>query len=156
MKKLLLAILLLSVNFSCLAADNITQDDLSCIIKAKSGHISSLDSDHYQLLLEDVDPYVTCYTRRPNRVRTPAPTINFVKAWKSGDNSFEENNPNATLITAKTDDVVNINPTPLIIQLSSPKYDGHSEMSFVIAPVGDTEELIVNQLNLKGIVLVVN
>jgi hypothetical protein len=132
-------------------------DSLSFVITASEGHISPLKSGQYQLLLEGVSPYIMYFTHRPNRDSGLAATTNFVKAWDVGTHSFAADHPNGVLTSAKTNGVVNQNADAKVFELSSPKYDfNQSEMSFVITPVGDNNQLLINTLILKGVVLVVN
>lgn len=112
-------------------------------------------ANYYNLTLYNVNPYITYFTNRPNRVTGVVPLSNFLKAWNVGTNSFAEDNPNAVLTAATINGNINNNLVPVVIQLSSPQYSpAQSTLSFIITPIGSTQ-FVLPQLDYTYLTLVI-
>ncbi len=75
------------------------------------------------LTLLNVDPKTLWFSDRPVRKAGVIETGAFIQKWKTGSNSFQQNNPNAALtdITLEAKNLVEI--TPKAIELSHPIYN---------------------------------
>ncbi len=58
---------------------------------------NAMTSDGSTLTLKDVTPSTLYFSDRPKRVVGHMTTLDFVNLWAEGDNSFEEDPPNAVL-----------------------------------------------------------
>ncbi len=58
---------------------------------------NTMTSDGTTLTLKDVTPSTLYFSDRPKRVVGHMTTVDFVDLWAEGDNSFEEDPPNAVL-----------------------------------------------------------
>ena len=63
-----------------------------------------ISSDGTTLTLNDVTPSTLYFSDRPKRVVGHMATAEFVDLWDEGDNSFEEDPPNAVLAFLEPDD----------------------------------------------------
>ena len=130
--------------------------NLSFIIGADAAMLKSIHPGYYTLTLYNVSPYITYYTLRPNRVQGVVPLENFVKAWKIGTNSFEDNNPNGVIIPAMIDGIINKSETFYPISLLSPKLDKTKRnIQFTVRPLG-SGGFLYKHMTYKHVVLIVN
>ena len=58
---------------------------------------NAITSDGMTLTLKDVTPSTLYFSDRPKRIVGHMTTVDFVDLWAEGDNSFEEDPPNAVL-----------------------------------------------------------
>ena len=57
----------------------------------------AITSDGTRMTLKDVTPSTLYFSDRPKRIVEHMSTVDFVDLWAEGDNSFEEDPPNAVL-----------------------------------------------------------
>ena len=57
----------------------------------------AITSDGTRMTLKDVTPSTLYFSDRPKRIVGHMSTVDFVDLWAEGDNSFEEDPPNAVL-----------------------------------------------------------
>ena len=57
----------------------------------------AITSDGTRMTLKDVTPSTLYFSDRPKRIVGHMSTVDFVDLWGEGDNSFEEDPPNAVL-----------------------------------------------------------
>ncbi len=86
---------------------------------AHSGTLSVPKADGTQTLtLNDVSPVTVFFSERPDRETGHQPTAEFINEWSVGEDSFENNPPNAAL------DIIGENSQNIsIIELMKAKYD---------------------------------
>ena len=61
----------------------------------------AITSDGTRMTLKDVTPSTLYFSDRPKRIVGHMSTVDFVDLWAEGDNSFEEDPPNAVLAFLK-------------------------------------------------------
>jgi len=90
-----------------------------------------ITSEAGTLTLRDVTPSTLYFSDRPKRIVGHLPTAEFVELWGEGDNSFEEDPPNAVLAFVEPGDDV---PEDAVIVIRDPKLaDGR--LSYSIEPL---------------------
>lgn len=113
-------------------------------------------SGYYTLTLTGINPYITYFSDRPNRIKGIAPTDNFVKAWSVGGNSYAQNNPNAVITAAKIDQTINQNSNNYVVSLSSPVYDQRNlQIRYTMKPL-PAENFFFKQLTFDYVVLFID
>jgi hypothetical protein len=85
-------------------------------------------SDGSTLTLRGVTPSTLYFSDRPQRVVGHMTTADFVDLWDEGDNSFEEDPPNAVLAFLEPGDDV---PEDAVIVIQEPHLDG-GQLSYSI------------------------
>lgn len=84
-------------------------------------------SDGTTMTLKDVTPSTLYFSDRPKRVVGHMATTDFVDLWGEGDNSFEEDPPNAVLAFLEPGDDV---PEDVVVVIKQPRLeDGHLSYS---------------------------
>lgn len=110
----------------------------------------------YRMVLQGVDPYITYYTQRPNSTSGLAALPDFVKAWKVGQNNFQDNPPTAVLYGGIINQTPNKSHNFYIFQLSSPELDlANHQVSYIAKWIGGSKMLFQNMV-LNYAVLVIN
>jgi hypothetical protein len=80
-------------------------------------------SDGKSLTLNGVTPSTLYFSDRPKRIVGHMSTADFVELWSEGDNSFEEDPPNAVLAFLEPGDEV---PEDAVVVIQEPRLeDGH-------------------------------
>jgi hypothetical protein len=80
----------------------------------------AMTSDGTTLTLEGVTPSTLYFSDRPQRVVGHMTTNDFVSLWGEGDNSFEEDPPNAVLAFLEPGDDV---PEDAVVVIRAPRLD---------------------------------
>jgi hypothetical protein len=80
----------------------------------------------YKLTLQQVRPYVTYYSDRPNRVIGQISNKKFYAKWQEGKNSFSKDSPNAVL-SGIQDIYHQVQAVNVVMSLSNPVYDSASK-----------------------------
>jgi len=135
----------------------ITASDIQFVVNAKTALIKPLSSGNYALIMENVKPYITYYTRRPNRSSGLATVSNFVNAWSVGNNSFATDNPNGVLTAGKVNGNDNRNGAIKVLTLNRPEYSPSKQvLRFVITPVGLQNQFIIKNPSYQNVTLTIN
>jgi hypothetical protein len=93
-----------------------------------------ISSDGTTLTLNDVTPSTLYFSDRPKRVVGHMTTADFVDLWGEGDNSFEEDPPNAVLAFLEPDDQA---PEDAVVVIRQPRLEnGH--LSYAIETLEGT------------------
>jgi hypothetical protein len=79
-----------------------------------------ISSDGTTLTLNDVTPSTLYFSDRPKRVVGHMATAEFVDLWGEGDNSFEEDPPNAVLAFLEPDDQA---PEDAVVVIKQPRLE---------------------------------
>ncbi|BCA94133.1 hypothetical protein TUM19329_04940 [Legionella antarctica] len=78
----------------------------------------------YQLILTNVQPYVTYFSDRPNRITGLMSIDNFLKEWQSNVTSgFKKDAPNVGIEGIKLNAFSRSQPISVVMVLSNPIYD---------------------------------
>ena len=86
-----------------------------------------MSSDGTTLTLNDVTPSTLYFSDRPKRVVGHMTTAEFVNLWAEGDNSFEEDPPNAVLAFLEPGDQA---PEDAVVVIKQPRLEnGHLSYS---------------------------
>jgi hypothetical protein len=86
-----------------------------------------MTSDGKTLTLNEVTPSTLYFSDRPKRIVGHMTTADFVDLWAEGDNSFEEDPPNAVLAFLEPGDQV---PEDAVVVIQQPRLeDGHLSYS---------------------------
>ena len=87
----------------------------------------SATSDGKTLTLKEVTPSTLYFSDRPERIVGHMATVDFVDLWAEGDNSFEEDPPNAVLAFLEPGDDV---PEDAVVVIQQPRLEnGHLSYS---------------------------
>ena len=93
-----------------------------------------ITSDGTSLTLKEVTPSTLYFSDRPQRIVGHMATADFVELWAEGDNSFEEDPPNAVLAFLEPGDQV---PEDAVVVIQEPRLeDGH--LTYSIEPLEGT------------------
>ncbi|MGZ6616814.1 MAG: hypothetical protein ACXVFQ_20605 [Solirubrobacteraceae bacterium] len=93
-----------------------------------------ITSDGTTLTLNDVTPSTLYFSDRPKRVVGHMTTADFVDLWGEGDNSFEEDPPNAVLAFLEPGDQA---PEDAVVVIEQPRLEnGH--LSYAIKTLEGT------------------
>jgi len=93
-----------------------------------------LTSDGSTVTLEGVTPSTLYFSDRPQRIVGHMATTDFVDLWAEGDNSFEEDPPNAVLAFLEPGDEV---PEDAVIVIRDPRLE-NGQLSYSIEPLEGT------------------
>ena len=93
-----------------------------------------MTSDGTSLTLEAVTPSTLYFSDRPKRIVGHMSTADFVELWGAGDNSFEEDPPNAVLAFLEPGDQV---PTDAVVVIDRPHLEV-GRLSYSIQPLEGT------------------
>jgi hypothetical protein len=86
-----------------------------------------MTSDGTTLTLNEVTPSTLYFSDRPKRIVGHMTTADFVNLWSEGDNSFEEDPPNAVLAFLEPGDEV---PEDAVVVIKQPRLqNGHLSYS---------------------------
>ena len=86
-----------------------------------------MTSDGTTLTLNEVTPSTLYFSDRPKRIVGHMTTTDFVNLWSEGDNSFEEDPPNAVLAFLEPGDEV---PEDAVVVIKQPRLqNGHLSYS---------------------------
>jgi hypothetical protein len=132
--------------------------NLMFIQTAKTAALTTIQNKtgYYTLTLTGVNPYVTYFSERPNRLQGVASLENFVKAWDVGTNSLKDNNPNGVITAVKINGLTNSNEKTFLITLSSPNYNlQKSELSYTVKAM-DTSGFLFKDIRLEDVILVLD
>ncbi len=101
----------------------ITEEELEDIEALFVQTAASMTSDGGSITLQGLSPSTLYFADRPQREVGHMSTRRFVDLWAAGDNSFEENPPNAVLSFAEAGDRL---PEDAVVVIEEPKMDGDS------------------------------
>ncbi|HYB30787.1 MAG TPA: hypothetical protein VEF89_29595 [Solirubrobacteraceae bacterium] len=90
-----------------------------------------LTSDGSTVTLEGVTPSTLYFSDRPQRIVGHMATTDFVDLWAQGDNSFDEDPPNAVLAFLEPGDEV---PEDAVIVIRDPRLE-NGQLSYSIEPL---------------------
>ena len=93
-----------------------------------------LMSDGSTVTLKGVTPSTLYFSDRPQRIVGHMATTDFVDLWAEGDNSFEEDPPNAVLAFLEPGDEV---PEDAVIVIRDPRLE-NGQLSYSIEPLEGT------------------
>lgn len=91
-------------------------------------------SDGTTLTLKGVTPSTLYFSDRPQRVVGHMATADFVDLWSEGDNSFEEDPPNAVLAFLEPDDNA---PEDVVVVIQDPRLE-NGNLTYSIQPLDGT------------------
>jgi hypothetical protein len=94
----------------------------------------SMSSDGTTLRLNEITPSTLYFSDRPKRVVGHMSTIDFVKLWGEGDNSFEEDPPNAVLAFLEPGDQA---PEDAVVVIKQPHLE-NGDLSYSIETLEGT------------------
>jgi hypothetical protein len=94
----------------------------------------AMSSDGTTLTLNDVTPSTLYFSDRPKRVVGHIATTEFVDLWAEGDNSFEEDPPNAVLSFLEPGDQV---PEDAVVVIKQPRLE-NGRLSYSIETIEGT------------------
>lgn len=94
----------------------------------------SMSSDGTTLTLNEVTPSTLYFSDRPTRVVGHMSTTDFVQLWAEGDNSFEEDPPNAVLAFLEPGDQA---PEDAVIVIKQPHVE-NDQLSYAIETLEGT------------------
>lgn len=99
---------------------NATGVQFLAIQRAQSGSLTQINETAYALELNNVANKTNLFSDRPDRVVETVSTVDFVRNWTTGLNSFSEDEPNDALIVknAQTGDL-----ETAVIESSNPVYN---------------------------------
>ena len=111
---------------------------------------------YYTLKLYGINPYLIYYSERPKRESGTASVENFIKAWSTGENNFQMDNPNVLLSAAMIDNVTNKGSTFYLMTCSTPHYDiQKSTLSYVVKPL-PKHELLFEYIKFDYVTLLID
>lgn len=93
-----------------------------------------MTSDGTTLTLNDVTPSTLYFSDRPKRVVGHMSTADFVDLWGEGDNSFEEDPPNAVLAFLEAGDQA---PEDAVVVIKQPRLENR-QLSYSIETLDGT------------------
>ena len=93
-----------------------------------------MTSDGTTLTLDEVTPSTLYFSDRPKRVVGHMTTADFVELWGEGDNSFEEDPPNAVLAFLEPGDQV---PEDAVVVIKQPRLE-NGRLSYSIETLEGT------------------
>jgi hypothetical protein len=94
----------------------------------------SMSSDGTTLRLNEITPSTLYFSDRPKRVVGHMSTIDFVELWGEGDNSFEEDPPNAVLAFLEPGDQA---PEDAVVVIKQPRLE-NGDLSYSIETLEGT------------------
>ena len=89
---------------------------------------SAITSDGATLTLKGVTPSTLYFSDRPKRIVGHMTTTDFVDLWAEGDNSFEEDPPNAVLAFLESGDAA---PDDAVVVIQKPRL-ANGQLSYSI------------------------
>lgn len=131
---------------------------------AKSGSLVPISAEKgsYLITLNNVDPYLSYFSDRPNRVTGLLPLDNFIKLWSHGSNKFDTNPPNVAIETTKIKLFFDKKKATILATLTQPAYNKKTHQlsyrlttlttklpRFKKAKLGFTE-LFIDGINIKA------
>lgn len=134
MKKIILGTLcsftLISASFAGLQTTNHSPINVSFVQSATSSKFATIDatSGVYKLTLKNVNPRITYFSDRPNRVIGQFSTQQYLAKWKQGKDSFNADAPNAVLNAAFHDANDNDQFVNVFVTLSKPVYNANKNI----------------------------
>lgn len=94
----------------------------------------SMSSDGTTLRLNEITPSTLYFSDRPKRVVGHMSTVDFVELWGEGDNSFEEDPPNAVLAFLEPGDQA---PEDAVVVIKQPRLE-NGDLSYSIETLEGT------------------
>jgi hypothetical protein len=94
----------------------------------------SISSDGTTLSLNEITPSTLYFSDRPKRVVGHMSTVDFVELWGEGDNSFEEDPPNAVLAFLEPGDQA---PEDAVVVIKQPRLE-NGDLSYSIETLEGT------------------
>ena len=88
----------------------------------------SLSGDGTTLRLDEITPSTLYFSDRPKRVVGHMSTVDFVELWGAGDNSFEDDPPNAVLAFLEPGDQA---PEDAVVVIKQPRLE-NGDLSYSI------------------------
>ena len=95
---------------------------------------NAITSDGMTLTLKDVTPSTLYFSDRPKRIVGHMTTADFVDLWAEGDNSFEEDPPNAVLAFLEPGDEA---PEDAVVVIQQPRLE-NGQLSYSIKTLEGT------------------
>ena len=89
---------------------------------------NAITSDGTTLTLKEVTPSTLYFSDRPKRIVGHLTTVDFVDLWAEGDNSFEEDPPNAVLAFLEPGDEA---PEDAVVVIQQPRLE-NGQLSYSI------------------------
>ena len=106
------------------------QAEQSMFVQTASG----MTSNGTTVILEGVTPSTLYFSDRPQRIVGHMATTDFVNLWGEGDNSFEEDPPNAVLAFLEPGNDV---PDDAVIVIQAPRLEG-GQLSYSVQTLEGT------------------
>lgn len=101
------------------------------------------DSNQFYLTLYGVNPYITYFSERPERIDGLVPFQNFINAWPVGANNYNVNPPNAIITASKINSTDNKGGQYYLVTLSEPLFDIQKMTArYTVTPIGSQKILI--------------
>ena len=95
---------------------------------------NAITSDGATLTLKGVTPSTLYFSDRPKRIVGHMTTVDFVDLWAEGDNSFEEDPPNAVLAFLEPGDEA---PEDAVVVIQQPRLE-NGQLSYSIKTLEGT------------------
>ncbi len=95
---------------------------------------NAITSDGATLTLKEVTPSTLYFSDRPKRIVGHMTTVDFVDLWAEGDNSFEEDPPNAVLAFLQPGDEA---PEDAVVVIQQPRLE-NGQLSYSIKTLEGT------------------
>lgn len=112
----------------------------------------------YQLVLKNIQPYVTYFTDRPKRVTGLMSIESFLNEWQSNaKNGFKKDAPNVGIEGIKLHAFSRGQTVSVVMVLSNPIYDQKAKtLTYIAHQLNTKEATIKNDTKLKNIVLFID
>lgn len=128
-----------SLAFATITKTNSNQPEFLFVQTAGSAIVSAVPNkkNTYILILKNVNPYVTYFTERPNRIAGLMPLEEFLKYWQEGKNNFSKNIPNASLVAYHKKKFKGKQLVQHVIELTAPTYNANKKtVTYIIHDLG--------------------
>lgn len=98
----------------------------------------------FTLTLKKVNPYVTYFSDRPNRVTGMMPTAEFMAIWqKKGKDSFAHDAPNVNIEGMKLHYIIKNKSVSFVAELLNPQVDAKThDITYDIQVLGAHQDLV--------------
>ncbi|MDX1837291.1 hypothetical protein [Legionella taurinensis] len=112
----------------------------------------------YQLVLKNIQPYVTYFSDRPQRVTGLLPIERFLNEWQSNaKNGFKKDAPNVGIEGIQLHAFSRNQRINVVMVLSNPAYDKKANtLTYTAQALNGKQDAIKNDIQLKSIVLFID
>lgn len=111
----------------------------------------------YQLVINDVSPYVSYFSDRPNRIVGQLPMSAFLKQWGQGEHSFSLDAPNGILSGVQRTATGKHVPMNVVMVLSQPVYQASKQtMTYQVQILKDAPKSSDGSIMLHNATLIID